>query len=102
MTRDEIEEWLAGKSADVKKQIMDFGPHDTKPAYGTFLVDGLGPRLDQDHEGRYAERRALARSGYGEQDTSRSNSVSARKPASYQGGQGLRRGQDRGSGAGSL
>lgn len=42
VTRNEIEEWLAGKSAEYRKQVMDFGPHDTKPAYGTFLVDDLG------------------------------------------------------------
>ena len=40
--RDEIEEWLAGKSAYVRKQIMDTDLHDTKPAYDTFLVDDLG------------------------------------------------------------
>ena len=42
VTGDEIEEWLAGKSANFRKQIMDSDPHDTKPAYETFLVDDLG------------------------------------------------------------
>ena len=42
VTRAEIQESLAGKSASMLRQIRDFGVPDTKQAYSTFTVDDQG------------------------------------------------------------